>query len=403
MRFHPKLNYINGNVSLGFSSLFASQTIMRVAAGFFGLFLPIFLYKLFNNNFVYVAYYYLAGYFFYALFVAWGASFLNSFGFRKALQTSAFFGALIYVTLYFTNEKNYVYLLSLNVLIVILFRISHWIPYNVDFAKFTDRRNRGKEVSLLAATINISGILTPFIAGFIIAKFGFGTLFIFGVLLYLTSYIPLITLPRTHEKFSWTYLETFQQLFSKKRRGIMLAFAADGAENVVGFIVWPIFIFNLLKGNYLQIGTISTAIIAVTVVMQLIVGKYADKKNNKERILKIGTYLYSLGWIIKIFILTAFQIFLADAYHKLMRIFTRTSFDALTFEIAADEGHFVDEFSVLHEISISLGRTLMLIIIIIASTFLSLNWTFVLAAIASLLLNSIREKVNIPSRLVPKL
>lgn len=397
-----KINYFDGKLTPGFLPLFISKTIIRVAVGFFGLFLPIFLYTIFNRNFSLVIYYYMASLFLYTLTVAFGARFLNTFGFRRALRLSLLLGALNFVTLYFVTSQNYLYLIPLNIIILTFFRVFHWIPYQVDFAKFTDRKNRSREVGLLAASTSILGIATPFVAGFTIAEFGFGTLFLLGIFLYLLALIPLVKIPQTREKFSWTYKETWKQFFSSKRKKIIFAFAADGAENVVGLIVWPIFIFNILKGNYLEIGTISTLIITVTVIMELIVGKLADNKDkdNKNKILKFGTYLYSLGWILKIFIATAFQIFLIDAYHKLMQVFTRTSFDALTYEIAADQGHFVDEFSVLHEMAIGVGKVIMLLLVLFSSYFFSIKWTFILAALASILLNLIRSETKIsPSSL----
>lgn len=389
-----KINYFDGQLTPGFLSLFFSQTLVKVAVGLFGLFLPIFLYTLFDRNFTFVIYYYIVGFFIYGMTVALGAKFLNTFGFRRALRLSLILGILNYVTFYYLTQQNYLYLIPLNIFFLTIFRICHWIPYNVDFAKFTDKRNRSREVSLLAATSNVLGVATPFVAGFIIEDYGFGALFIFAIILYLLALIPLITIPKTREKFSWTYLETWRQMFSKERRRVSFAFAADGAENVVGLIVWPIFIFNVLREDYLEVGTISAIIIAFTVVLELIIGKIADKKSGKEKILRFGTYLYSFGWLLKIFIATAFQIFLIDTYHKVIQIFTRTSFDSLTYELAADQGHFVDEFSVLHEMAISFGRVIMLAMILAISFFFSLEWTFILAALASILLNMIRSKTK---------
>ncbi len=397
MSFTSKLNYFDGKLTPGFLPLFISKTIIRVAAGFFGLFLPIFLYNIFNHNFSFVIYYYTISLFLYTFALAFGARFLNTFGFRHALRLSLLLGALNFITLYFTTSQNYLYLIPLNIFVLTLFRIFHWIPYQIDFAKFTDKKNRSREVGLLAASTSILGIATPFIAGFTIAKFGFGTLFLLGIFLYLLALIPLAKIPKTREQFSWTYKETWRQFFSAKRRKIVFAFAADGAENVVGLIVWPIFIFNILKGNYLKVGTISTLIITATVIMELIVGKVADSKksDNKNGILKFGTYLYSFGWILKVFIATAFQIFIVDAYHKLMQVLTRTSFDALTYEIAANQGHFIDEFSVLHEMAIGVGKVIMLLLVLFSAHLFSLKWTFILAAFASILLNFIRSETKV--------
>ena len=382
--------YFDGKISHGFVSLYASKTFIRVAVGLIGLFLPIFLYESFGRNFGYVAIYYLIGFFLYAVTVAFGAQFFNKFGFRKALQLGSVWGALFYTIFYFINDGNIYLLLGLSLIVLTLFRNFHWLPYHLDFAKFSDSKNRGRQVSLLEATTNIIGVVTPIVAGLIIYKFGFNFLFLIAIFLYLASLIPLITIPKTGEKFTWTYWETWGKLFSKKFRNRTIAFAAEGAESVIGVIVWPIFIFELLKGNYVGVGAITTLVIGITVVLQLLVGKYIDKKFRKEVVLRYGTILYAFGWIFKIFIATTFQIFIVDFYHRVVGIFAKTPYMTLTYDFAADGGHYVDEFTVLHEVAINGGKVIMLGLVIVIASYFSFTWTFILAAIASIFLNLIK-------------
>lgn len=392
MKLLNNSHYFDGSVSHGFVSLYSSKSIVSIAGGLLGIFLPIFLYELFDKNFQYVASYYLIGNLSFAATIAIGTKFLNKFGFRKALRVSAFLGAAFYACFYFTNENNWQYFIPLSIVVLLLFRIAYWIPYHVDFAKFTSKTNRSRQVGLLEATNNVVGIFTPFIAGFILSRYGFNILFMVAVILYCASFIPYITIPRTKEKFDWDYLETWKKFFAKERRDVVYAFMADGAESVVGLIVWPVFIFNVLKGNYFEVGAVSALIVGVTILLQLLVGEYADKKVGKKIIIQFGSILYSLGWILKIFVATAFHIFIIDSYHKLMKIFLRIPFDALTYEIAASKGHYVDEFSVVHEIAINIGKSIMLIVVIVALVFIPLQWTFVLAAVASILFNFLRAK-----------
>lgn len=382
--------YFDGKISHGFVSLYTSKTFIRVAVGLLGIFVPIFLYESLDKNFTYVAIYYLAGFFLYAITVAFGAQFFNKFGFRRALQLGSVWGALFFTIFYFINESNLYLMLGLSLIVITLFRNFHWLPYHVDFAKFSDSENRSRQVSLLEATANIVGVVTPIAAGFIIYKFGFGFLFLVAIFLYLASLIPLITIPRTREKFVWGYWETWRKVFSKEFRKKSLAFAADGAEMTVSVVVWPIFIFELLKGNYIEVGAISSLVIGVTVVLQLVAGKYIDKKFTKEKVMKYGTILYAFGWIFKIFIATAFQIFIVDFYHRVAGIFAKTPYMTLTYDLAADEGHYVDEFTVLHEVAINGGKVIMMVLVIVIAANFSLTWTFVLAAGASVLLNLVK-------------
>jgi MFS family permease len=237
------------------------------------------------------------------------------------------------------------------------------------------------------ATRLILSIFAPLAAGFLIIKFGFDVLFIIAIVLFIISGIPYLTIPHTKEKFSWSLKRTYQELFSKNKRKIIIAYVADGSENVVGLVIWPIFIYQLLNGDYFQVGAISTFIIAMTVVLQLALGKHIDLKKSQGKILKWGSVFYSLGWLIKIFIVTAFQIFLAGAYHSIARIFLRTPFELLTYEIAADQGHYVDEFTVLHEMAMNFGKVMTILLVIMMSPYFSIQWIFLVAAVATLVFN----------------
>jgi YQGE family putative transporter len=394
MRMPSVKGYFDGKISHGFVSLYTGKTIVMIASGLLGIFLPIFIYNLFGQNFKYTALYFAAGYFLYVVTLFFGVKFLNKFGFRRALRISVFCGALYYAIFYFIAENNWIYLIPLVLFVLTAYRMLYWIPYHVDFAKFTSKKNRGKQISAINATRETIGVFIPLIGGFVIARFGFDALFVTAIILYLISGIPYLTIPRTHEKFRWTYSETIKNLFSKKHKEEMIAFASDGAETTFMLLVWPIFLFQVLEGNYLKVGIVSTLIIGATVGLQLALGKKIDKSSHKEKILKTGSMFSSISWLIKIFIDTAFEIFVIGAFHNLMRIFTRTPFQTLSYEIAADQGHYVDEFTVIRELSINTGRVLVLVIAAILSIYLPIQYLFIIAAVASVLLGRLRKNIQ---------
>lgn len=392
MRKIFKKGYFCGSVPEGFNSLYTAKTLNFAASGLLGIFMPIFLYNLFDSNFQLVMMWYLTGILLYLALIPYGAQFLDQFGFRKALQVSALVGALHYVVFYFMNKETALWLIPTSIITLTIWRMTYWLPYHIKFAQFTEKKNRGKQLSLMLATASLLGIFAPVIAGAIITHLEFKILFIITIVLLLASAIPYITIPRTHEKYTWSYRKTWKQLFAKKNRTLVVPLVADGAENAVGIIIWPIFIFEILNGNYFEVGAISTLIIGSTVIIQLVTGKYVDGKIKKEYMLKLGSIMYSLGWILKIFVATSFHIFAAGAYHSVMKVFTRTPFDTLVYEIAADQGHYIDEFTALREMAIGVGRVIMLIIAVVVSLYASIAWTFALAAVASLGLNILYSK-----------
>jgi len=218
MSFLSSTKYFDGKISHGFVSLYTSKTITMISGGLLGLFLPIFIYNLLGQNFQKTMLFYGAGYFLYAISLFLFVRFLNKFGFRRALRASTFLGALYFTFFYFIDETNYSYFLPAIIVVITLYRLSYWLPYQVDFAKFTSKKNRGKQISAMKATREAIGIFIPLIAGLVIKNFGFDILFIVAIILYLVSYIPYLTIPRTKERYMWNYKQTLENLISKKNR-----------------------------------------------------------------------------------------------------------------------------------------------------------------------------------------
>ncbi len=368
----------------GLASLYTSRTIILIASGFIGLFLPVYLliqYQSLEKTILF----YLAGWLGYLLLVAVGAKFINVIGMKGSLILALPFLALFYVSLYFF-ESNITLFTVLALLTLVLYRMCYWVPYHTDFAKLSEKKYRGKQIGLLDSTVSFLSIVIPVTSAFFIQEFGFQFVFVIVIILILVAIIPLIFIPKVKEKFSWSYFRTWKEYLSKKNRQMMVTYMADGAENWIGGVLWPIFIWQVLNGQYLAVGMISSIITLAAVVLKLFIGDYSDRFS-KRKLMRIGSVLYSIGWIAKMFITTAFQIFLASTYHNFALILLRTPFDALMYEKAADSGHYVDEYSALREMYLQTGRVMVIVIILILLNYLSLNLVFFLAAIASLLVN----------------
>lgn len=377
--------YLNNDLTPGFVALFSGRMIQFAANGMLGLFLPVFLLQK-TGRIDYVFLYYLTGSLLYFLVLPFLSSFvINKIGISRSLRISVIFDVLFYFCLIFI-DKNFWFFLLTSIFILTLSRLTFWIPFHTDFARFTDRTDRGKEISLMWATKAFLSILMPIAAGFLIATYSFNIVFVIVLVLLASAAIPFLALPKTQETFSWTAEQTIKNFFKKTNRKLVIANIANGAENVVGLIIWPIFIWQILAGNFLEMGAISSGIILITILLQLIAGKYVDLLD-KRTMLRWGTGFYAIGWLAKTFILTASQIFILGAYHSVTQIFKDTPFDSLNYEIIADKGHYVDEFTVLREMSVHLGKIIMLALAVYLSLNFGINLTFILAAFMSLFVN----------------
>lgn len=375
----------------GFMQLFISKRLIHgAAAALAGIFVPIFLYETTNQSFFVVGGYYAMLSLLYAILLVPSMTITNRLGFSRTLVLSGVCSIVTYVLLFYLTPDNILTLMWPLAVAIIAFRLFHWVPFHTDFALFTTAGKRGKQVSLSFAAIAFMGAVGPIAAGFIVANAGYSALFGTIIVLLIAATISYAYVPETPTHFDWSWKETWRQFRSKQRRGLMVGEFANGAETVVNIIVWPIFLYTILDGDLFSIGAISTIIVGVTIVLQLLLGRYLDgKKTSKSKTLKIGSFLYAIGWIFKIFVLSAAQVFFVGLYHNIVRIFSHTPFNAIVYDMSADQGSLVDEYTVIREMANHLGRACALIITAILALYIPIGWTFFLAVAASLALNMV--------------
>ena len=171
------MQYFSGQLKRGFTVLYTGRVLMQIASGLLSIFIPIFLYTLFEERMQLVVLFFISASLLYALFVALGARYMNRFGFRRALAIGTLFGAAFFTALLFAESGNIFIFVVLAIVTLTLFRIFFWIPYHVDFAIFSDKSNRGREVGVLFATFSFLGVVGPLAAGFIIHESGFNVFF----------------------------------------------------------------------------------------------------------------------------------------------------------------------------------------------------------------------------------
>lgn len=380
----------------GFVQLFISKRLIQgLATAMLSLFTPIFLFETSGESFATVTLFYAAVSMSYVLILVPAMKLTNKIGFSQALAVAALFSVAQFGILYFMNVDNFWDLLLPLGIAIAGFRTLHWVPYHVDFTEFTRGGSRGRDISLMYATIAFMGIIGPIMAGFIITNAGYNILFAAGVVLMFAAAISYLFVPATHEKFTWTFGETLRNLFSPRFKPVLVSEFAGGIETIVNLIAWPVFLYVVLDGNVLEVGALSTVIVAVTIVIQLMVGRYLDKaKENNVKTLKTGSVLYAIGWILKIFVLSATQIFFVGLYHNIAKIFTRTPYNALIYDLSGEQGQYVDEFTVMKEFSHHTGRAVGLLGMLGLTLFFSIEWTFIIGAIAALFLNMIYLAAN---------
>jgi MFS family permease len=374
-------------------TLALNRLLAFAASSVIGIFFPIFLYEFFHASITSVLIFYLFDQAIKFPFYVFGAKIFSKIGLTKSMMLGVLGLATFYLSFFFVSFGKTTHPLALMAVAlfgVMLTSTLYWSPFHIDFAEFLSKEKRGRQMGLYFAIQRFVGVLAPAVAGLIILLYGYYATFFLGLILVLCSLIPLSFLPRHDVKFEFGYLESFKKLFSKQFRSMSISMMALGAENTVGVVVWPIFLYAVFKGNHLEIGVFSTVIIAISIFLELFVGKETDKFSAR-RMLKFGTILYTLGWIWKGLVQTVVGVFAASTFHSIGSIFLQTPMDALMYEQAADSGHYIDEYTVLREMSLNIGRLLMFVVLLGITRYFSIGVSFFAAAAISLLVNRLSE------------
>ncbi len=376
------------NFHPGAVNLFIHHLLRQIGTGLFGIFGPIYLYGIFNDIKT-VFLFYIIGYGIYSLTLPWGMKIVNYFGFKKSMYYSLLSLVIYYMSIYLMGAASYLWLwFGITLVFWILTIYLYWVPYHTDFAKLTDKSNRGKNLAFLTGFIALTSIFTPVVSSVIISYAGYIWLFALIIFFIFLSSLYLKKIPSINEQFTYSLRKTYSELFSRKNFRLFIAYFSDGMQSSVGMIVWPLFIFLLLEGNFLSVGVLTSLVVLVTIAIRLLVGDWADRIA-KKKIVRYTSVLHALGWVLKGLVVTPFHIFAAGSYHSFTTSATRISFDSLMYEKAADNGHYMDEYTVFRDMSLCMGRVVSLIIGLALLSVVSMQWLFGIAAFASLFLGII--------------
>ena len=106
-------------------------------------------------------------------------------------------------------------------------------------------------------------------------------------------------------------------------------------------------------------GAIASFSLVISSLFMLYIGKVSDT-TERPWLLNVGALWTSISWIIKYFIATTFDAFLAHTLYRLSRSAAAVPFQTFFYEKAAEKGAEADEFIVNREIIINVTRFIFL-------------------------------------------
>lgn len=363
-----------------FNEIYISVFIMTFAESLIEIFIPIYLFQLGYSIPIIIFFYFLVSLFF-IIFSLYGANIVSKIGVKHSILISIPFLAVYYIALNYIIFSNFIFF-ALPALLAIRM-IFYNFGFHLNYIKHSDKEKRGKELSTIGILTTLSTATAPILASIIIIKFGFDMLFLVGIILLIIGTIPLFLTKDTYERININTKKTISYIFDKKSLPRAMSFTGYAIESIIDRIIWPIFLIILLL-TVEKVGTVVSFSLLSSILVFYLIGKLTDKQN-KTKLIKIGTFFYFFGWIGRLLVYNQFTVLLVDSYKNVSSKILQLPWSAKSYDIAAKEGYF--SFIVTREIIFNLSRVIILpvIMIIFYIDFFPFIITFIIAAISTLL------------------
>ena len=276
------------------------------------------------------------------------------------------------------------------------YRALYFIPYSLNRADTEKARPQGR------ALFEVLLALIPAFAGATLVLEAYAPLrLLFGAALFAgVSALPLFLIPDIHERFSFSYLETFRELFSPRNRRIFWTSFLEGVQGAALFLIWPLAVFLIVGWSYMLLGVIFTITLLLVMLFRILYKKYLPSTGVRYSP-PVHVVLAMSGWIARLAAGTPLTVIIADSYAYAGHTPRGTLTDAFSFEQAADRGSFIDESTVLKELALAGGRIALVVIVglcVLATPLVvAFGAAIVLAALAAGISVFLAHKSHIPA------
>lgn len=371
-------HYLNHALKRELNELYIATLIHGLAAGMLALFTPLYFYRE-GWSIQHIVLWFALSYAIFFLTAPLGAKLTGLLGHEKTMACAVPI-ALIYYTFLLKIPMQPAFF-WISAMILGLLQSLHWIAYHAEFAAAGDKTSMGEEVGFLRVLTSIIGIMAPAVGGYIIATFGFQTIFIVGGTLITLSIIPMLITKQTWTPTHIGYKNILPLFKTNTLRRDMIGHIATG-EEVAAQAIWPIWLFLVIP-SYADVGMLTTITIFFTFALMLWIGKLANHKN-KARLIKRSAGGLAFAWIARMFALTPLSVFFADSLYQIAGRTLSIPYAALSYTRTQHKK--IIEYTTFWMMSLSLGKVLaaLLIVGILALTD-NLVYTFLISALLSLL------------------
>jgi MFS family permease len=366
--------------------IYVSVFVMTLAESMISIFIPIYLYQL-GFQIGYIILYYLLISLCFVIVALPVAKIVTRIGVKHSILLSTFFLICYYSLLNYAQIKIWVFIL-LPILMALNMGFYN-IGYHLNFLAHSEKKRRGRQLSVMHIFLVFATALSPLIAGYIIGQFSFNVLFAVGVSFIVAGALILFMAKEEYARVKIDFKKMLSYLMNRKNHPNFLSFLGYAIESIIDRVVWPIYLILILV-SYEKFGAIVTTSMIASIVVYYLIGKYSDRVD-KKKIIYFATGLYFIAWIGRIFVNSAGRVLAVDTYKHLTGKILHLPWEVHSYNLAERDKYFM--FIVSREIVFNLSRVLVmpLLFFVFYINYHPFIFSFILAAIFTLLYPCIRK------------
>jgi MFS family permease len=353
------------------NELYFTIALKSFANSMVGIFIPAYLWNL-GFSIRNIALYYIIYFFFVFALAPFCFKAAEKWGIKHNITAGLLISVLYFYLLYQAQNGFPIWIVAFVGSIYVAYYAT---GFHLDFARFTEKGNTGKELALIRFLANIARLGGPIIGALILTKFSFPVLiFIVGFFIVI-SVIPMLISEEKH----FGYKFRFGDLWKERNTKYIMSFEASGIIGAVSEFAWPLFIFISLQ-TYISLGAIVTLTAILVSFFILFIGRLSDTKF-LTKVLSAGSSFHSIVWIVRYFIVSGLGIFFVNIASSASYVMFDLPWNKLVYHKAIAQKNKV-QFFIMREMGIMIGRMIVLGFIFVTENLFS---GFIIAAFASLL------------------
>ncbi|MCK4589357.1 MAG: MFS transporter [Nanoarchaeota archaeon] len=341
------------------TEVYISITLRYLAFSMINLFVPLYLYNKLGYTLNQTLLFYIVFSIGFGLLTIVAGKLISRIGVKHTILLSVPFYLAFYLLLYSLES------FAINIYFIALFfscaQAFFWTGFHTEFIVSSDHEHRSKAVSKYISLSYLAILIGPLIGGFTIDRFGFAPLFIIvSIFFFLSALFLFFT-----KDFRQPSKIQFKNIFSKTNLRYAITFFAHGAQTMAEGVLWPLFVFVILK-SYTNLGLLGSAMSAVIALFTYLVGRYSNTHDLRQ-ILQIGGIAYSLSLAVRTLASSIGFVFGITIFGGFSHTFVKVPLEAMAYNKAEKN---IIEMIVFREIAINTGRIAVLLVLLASGKFL---------------------------------